>query len=29
MWEAETGKLKYQYNNSSSGVNAICFINKK
>ncbi|XP_025093802.1 sterol regulatory element-binding protein cleavage-activating protein-like isoform X2 [Pomacea canaliculata] len=25
MWEGETGRLKYQYNVSSSGVTAVCF----
>ena len=29
MWEGETGRLKYQYNNSAAGVTAICFVNNR
>ncbi|XP_070211949.1 sterol regulatory element-binding protein cleavage-activating protein-like isoform X2 [Littorina saxatilis] len=29
MWQGETGRLKYQYNNSNKGVTAICFVGNK
>ena len=29
MWEGETGRLKYQYNNSAAGVTAICFVSNR
>ncbi|KAL8598351.1 hypothetical protein ACOMHN_047672 [Nucella lapillus] len=29
MWEGETGRLKYQYNNSSAGVTALCMVGNR